>query len=71
MEIDSYKSYLKAYNKTTRITGKATKVVDLKEFCPHRKLDFGHRKYCESCNKIYWKWLLNMRPGLRKVGKRF
>lgn len=34
MEIDSYKSYLKAYSKTTRIAGNITKVVDLKEFCP-------------------------------------
>ena len=70
MDIDSYESYLKSYSKTTRIMGKRTKIVDLKEFCPHRKLDFGHRKYCGECKKIYWKWILHMRLGLKKVGKR-
>lgn len=70
MVTDSYQSYVKAYGNTTKIEGKETKVVDLKEFCSHRNLDFGHVKYCKLCNKIYWKWLQRMREGLKKVNKK-
>ena len=70
MEITSYRSYIRVFGKTTKIKGNLTKVVDMNEFCTHRNLDFGYRKYCGECNKIYWKWLLRMREGLKKVDKK-
>lgn len=70
MPIDSYQSYVKAFGKTTKIKGRETKIVDLKEFCQHRNSDFGHKKYCGICNKVYWKYLYNMREGLKKVKKK-
>ena len=70
MEIDSYRSYIKTFSKVTKIKGWRTKVVDLKEKCPHKKIDFGHKKYCSECKKIYWRYLKRMREGLKKVDKK-
>ncbi|MEK6909593.1 MAG: hypothetical protein AABW61_00780 [Candidatus Aenigmatarchaeota archaeon] len=70
MEIDSYRSYIRVFGKTTKIKGQKTEVVDINKFCHHRNLDFGHKKYCGICNKIYWRYLQRMREGLKKVDKK-
>ena len=70
MEVNSYKSFVRAFGKTTKIKKQLTKIVDMSEYCPHRNLDFGHKKYCAICNKIYWKYLLRMREGLKKFDKK-
>jgi len=70
MKVNSYKSFVRAFGKTTKIKKQVTKVVDMNEFCPHKNLDFGHKKYCGICNKIYWRYLQRMREGLKKFDKK-